>query len=92
VFAFTKVPLEMSGFMINVILPSNDKELLASVHKDLDEKHGIYAVFGCVNTDCDKTIYFTRLSMQVYIELDDVEIFGNLVLKLLHDRECVSKL
>lgn len=78
----------MSGLMINVIVPSNDKAILTSVQKDLDEKYGIYGVFGFVKnsaSNSEEMVYFTRISIQVYLELVDIENFGKLVLKLLHD-------
>merc|ERR1712157_154991 len=87
------VPNEMSGFMINIILPSENKTSIKAMQETLYEQYGIYIVHGAVNiTDnkCDdicnsRTVYITRLSAQVYLALDDFKPLGRLVPQLLLD-------
>lgn len=80
------VPLNMSAFLFNVVLPSSDVDALMYVQQTLDVDYHIYFVFGSVESstgDSTETIWFARLSAQVYLELSDFEKLGDLVLELL---------
>ena len=81
------VPLEMSAFLFNVQLPSSDADAMAAVQSALDHEYHIYFVFGSVvDAASGEPLLFTRLSAQVYLELDDFRRFGELVLQLLADQ------
>ena len=43
------VPATMSGFMINVILPSTNATAIKEMQEELDKKHGIYIVYGSID-------------------------------------------
>lgn len=89
------VPEDMSGFMINVILPSTDPDAVAYMRETLDQKFGIYIVYDMIPSSLSNTgkdILFTRLSAQVYLELSDFTQLGELVPRLLEEyREELQK-
>jgi hercynylcysteine S-oxide lyase len=81
---------DMSGFMINIILPSTDTDAVAYMRQTLDDKYGIYIVYDKIPSSLSSTgkdILFTRLSAQVYLELTDYTQLGELVPQLLAEYE-----
>lgn len=102
---------EMSGFMVNVILPSQNETAILDMQATLNSTFSIYMVAAPANPksymnfvfteekveadddgpieDCAQSIelcdtfYMTRLSAQVYLELEDFLILGDLVPQLL---------
>jgi selenocysteine lyase/cysteine desulfurase len=78
------VPLDMVSFLFSVILPSTDADAIAYVQSTMDSEYLIYFVYDkTVSAKTGETIFFTRLSAQVYLELSDFERFGALLPKLL---------
>mmetsp|Transcript_25600 Transcript_25600/g.56005 ORF Transcript_25600/g.56005 Transcript_25600/m.56005 type:complete len:467 (-) Transcript_25600:1324-2724(-) len=96
------VPATMSGYMINVILPSNNATAIKAMQQELNEKYRIYIVYGSMdivavdkgekckhqkedtNKICaTKTLYSTRLSAQVYLDMDAFRPLAHLVPQLL---------
>ena len=82
------VDTNMCANMINVILPiidSNNHEnninKIKFIQKKLDVDHNIYFVYGTVKKLNDENIVFTRLSAQIYNELNDYKQFAELFLK-----------
>ena len=76
----------MSGFMVNVILPSSDLPAVTYVAESLNSTYNIYLVTGSVpDSRLDQPILFTRLSAQVYLEMDDFTQLGVLVPALLKE-------
>lgn len=74
----------MSGFMINVVLPSKNMTAVASMAGVLSSKHGFYFTYASVNsTTTGEVIIYTRLSAQVYLELSDFVKLAALVSSLL---------
>ena len=60
------MPLAMSGFMFNVILPSKDADAVTAMQSALDKNYNIYLVTAsAVLTLTGETVYYTRLSAQV---------------------------
>jgi len=85
------IPEDLSGYMINVVLPSNDVDAVVYMQSTLDSRYNIYIVVSSVpSTSTDgtvSTIYFTRLSAQVYLEMSDFVTVGELVPQLLAEYE-----
>jgi len=89
------VPEEMSGFMVNVILPSRNETAVTAMQQNLNSSYGIYIVVGAVKVNrkwnesnmevkyFEDTLYVTRLSAQVYLEQDDFRPLAHLVPELL---------
>jgi hypothetical protein len=76
----------MTGFMVNIILPSTDPDAISYMRDTLDTQYNIYIVYDKVPASLSVTgrdIYFTRLSAQVYLELSDLLQLGSLVPELL---------
>lgn len=109
------VPPVMTAFMVNIILPSTDAAAIKVMQEELNEKYGIYIVYGSVevmvsvdnnqgprictdgeqsskrDTACQKRIvYVTRLSAQVYLDMDDFIKLGSLVPELLRKGERIQ--
>jgi len=80
------VPLDMSANMINVILPSNDPLAVEYMQKKLDAQYDIYLLFSSVpSSESSSTLFYIRLSMQIYLELSDFEKIVDLVPHLLQE-------
>lgn len=62
---------DMIGFMINIVLPTNDGDIAAKVQSELDLEYNIYIVIASVRLKNGETVYFTRLSSQIYLEMED---------------------
>jgi hercynylcysteine S-oxide lyase len=80
------VGVDLTGFMVNIILPSTDVEAIAFMRDTLDIEYNIYIVYDVIPADKSDTgeeIYFTRLSAQVYLELQDFMRLATLVPELL---------
>ena len=110
------VPEDMSGYMINVVLPSTDADAVEYMQQQLNSTYNIYLVYSSVTTTITTSasafhpitqtsgkesqqhnasisaavhtaprtsIFFARLSAQVYLELGDFEQLSNLVPQLL---------
>ncbi len=76
--------MDMTAFMINVVLPSNDINAVASMAGQLSSKYGFYFTYSSVNsTSTGEIIIYTRLSTQVYLQLSDFEKLAALVPALL---------
>lgn len=76
----------MSGFMVNVILPSADPAAVSYVTSTLNSTYNIYMVAASVPAATKEGILmFTRLSAQVYLESSDFEQLGLLVPELLKE-------
>ena len=73
----------MSAFLFSIILPSTDAEALAYVQSTLDSQYSMYMVYGSIVTAKNETVFFTRLSSQVYLEVNDFLQLGELVPRLL---------
>lgn len=77
------VPLSMTGFMANVLLPSQSREKLTALRHWLYEKHQLTMVFESVPIRSDisrkelridptaQEIFFIRISAQVYLQMND---------------------
>jgi hercynylcysteine S-oxide lyase len=80
------VGADLTGFMVNIILPSTDVDAIAFMRDALDTQYNIYIVYDVIPSDKSLTgeeIYFTRLSAQVYLELKDFMRLATLVPELL---------
>lgn len=88
------IPNEMTGYMINVILPSTDADAVAYMQDQLDKVYDIYVVYSSVQSagDPGNMIFFTRLSAQVYLELADFEKLSLLVPTLLQEYNSTKQL
>ena len=102
----------MSGFMVNVILPSTNRTAIEDMQAALNSTYNIYLVTGPATSfvpsfnenptpsetlkddceesadsdmDCEPTLFITRISAQVYLELSDFSRLGELVLQLLRE-------
>lgn len=81
------VPEESSGYMVNVILPSTDADAISNMQSILDSTYHMYIVCSSVpnaNSNGD-VIYFTRLSAQVYLQMTDFILLGQLIPQLLSE-------
>jgi hypothetical protein len=82
-----QIPEDMSGFMVNVILPTSHPEAASYVTSTLNSTYNIYMVTGSVVDSrpgrVGTPILFTRLSAQIYLELSDFTQLGKLVPDLL---------
>lgn len=74
----------MTGYMFNVVLPTNNVDKVAAMQAELDKVHNLYMVYGTATSSLTgETIIFTRLSAQVYLELSDFEKLAGLVSTML---------
>jgi len=73
------IPVDMCGFMINVILPTQDPQKVDKIQCLLDSEHNIYTVGGVERREDGTPIYFMRLSATVYLELEDFRKMAILV-------------
>ena len=82
-----QIPEDMSGFMVNVILPTSDPEAVTYLTSTLNSTYNIYMVASSVVDSrpgrVGTSIMFTRLSAQIYLELSDFTQLGKLVPDLL---------
>lgn len=73
--------------MVNVVLPSIDPAAISYVTSTLNSSYNIYMVTGAVGDSRPgsegRSILFTRLSAQVYLELADFTQLAALVPALL---------
>lgn len=77
------VPLELLGFMGNVELPSRDRQAVVYMQKQLQQEHDMFiACDGLVDSSGD-TIFFARLSAQIYLDMTDFDELAALVPRLL---------
>lgn len=66
------VPVEMTAFMANVLLPLQTQEEALLVQTQLMEKYKLSMVFGSVpHHELDKKVYFIRISSQIYLNMED---------------------
>lgn len=73
-------PMEISPMMFNVVLPTNDTQKASAMQNDLLSKHNIYMI--TLQEPVSGLIY-SRLSAQIYLELSDFQLLGQLVLDYL---------
>jgi hypothetical protein len=74
----------MTAYIINVILPSKDPSAIGYMSGKLSSEHNFYFTYSSVvSTLTGETIYYTRLSAQVYLEMGDFEKLAYLVPSLL---------
>ena len=82
----------MSGFMVNIILPSSDPDAVSYMRDTLETDYNTYIVYDRIPADLVREdspfytgndVYFTRLSAQVYLELSDFTQLADLVPELL---------
>ncbi len=72
--------------MINVVLPSSDPDAIAYAQSQLDTVYHIYFVYGSVkNVQSSETIFFTRLSAQVYVQMSDFMELSHLLPKIISE-------
>lgn len=64
-------PNDMIGYMANVFLPTQSKEETEALRDALDTKHNVYIPVGKVKMHTGEERYYTRLSAQVYLTMDD---------------------
>lgn len=64
-------PDEMIGYMSNIFLPTQTKEETVALQEILDKEHNVYIVTGKVKMHSGEERFFTRLSAQVYLTMDD---------------------
>lgn len=78
------VPDRMEEFMINIELPAGIDSIDAgkALMEDLETQHGIYMI---ALYDGPSGRFYTRLSAQVYLELEDFQRLGMLVLDFIED-------
>ena len=82
------VDVNMCANMVNVILPiidnsnhENNMNKIKLIQQKLDIEHNIYFVYSSVKKLNGESIIFTRLSAQIYNELNDYKQFAELFLK-----------
>lgn len=71
-------PDSLEDYMINIGLPISDMEVGVAMKEYLLEHHNIYML---VLHDESSQMYYTRLSAQVYLEMSDFVLLGDLVLQ-----------
>lgn len=87
-FWFVQCPDDMVGFMANVVLPSSNEEAIKYAQVAADKEHNVYFVYSKFqNKDAQETVYFVRISAQVYVSFDNFCTLAALVPKLLRDFE-----
>lgn len=72
------IPIDMCIFMANVILPKiESQEEAVTLQNRLFDENNVSMVFGSVpHRDGNRQIFFIRVSVQVYIEMNDFEIIA----------------
>jgi selenocysteine lyase/cysteine desulfurase len=81
-----KAPEESVGFMSNVVLPCRDEQSTKHLQEALDRRHKVYIVTGRVAGSMSahgSDVFFTRLSAQVYLQMEDFEKLADLVPRIL---------
>jgi len=74
----------MIGAMVNVRIPSTDAAFLEGLPKLILGKYNTYAnIFPLKNSQ----LWYVRVSAQIYTELSDFQMLGNVILSLLKERE-----
>jgi selenocysteine lyase/cysteine desulfurase len=68
------VPDSMEEFMVNIALPISDKAVANDLKEHLLREHNMYIVILFY-----EDILFTRLSSQIYLEMSDFVLLGELV-------------
>lgn len=76
-------PDSMTGFMINVRLPTNDPKVANSLASSLIHSYDTYMIVIADDSSGEQTILYTRLSAQIYLEREDFITLGQRVLDLL---------
>eukprot|EP00668_Euglena_longa_P016643 GGOE01020931.1.p1 GENE.GGOE01020931.1~~GGOE01020931.1.p1 ORF type:complete len:426 (+),score=95.97 GGOE01020931.1:48-1325(+) len=74
---------ELCAAMANVVLPSDDPAAVEAMQLALDRDHNVYIVCDSVPGPAGRRIFFTRLSAQVYVELEDFRRVAFLVAQFL---------
>lgn len=78
------VPEKMTAFMSNVILPIQTNEGCALLQKKLFDENRISLIYGNVlSSDDDTRIYYTRISVQVYIDMNDFILLASNVKRII---------
>jgi len=77
------VPEDMTGTMSNVGLPTNDGNAVSYLQSILKSKYNMNLRVGSVVDINQNTIWYTRLSGQIYLEFSDFIKLANLVPKIL---------
>ena len=67
------VPESMTAFMSNVILPieAQTREVCSIIQKRLMEDNKISMIYGEVTSSNNTKIFYTRISTQVYLDMND---------------------
>ena len=74
----------MTGFMVNVVLPTRDEAETAALQSALDKEYNMYFVYGSVKrSSTGELLHFTRLSAQIYLQLSDFELLAQRVTETL---------
>jgi len=73
---------ELCGFMVNVGLPVATAAAMETLQRTLDVDHNVYIVCSEVRDTSGRSMFFTRLSAQVYLDLNDFRMLAELVLEL----------
>ena len=77
------VPASMTAFMSNVILPIQNNEHCSILQKRLFDENKISMVYGQVLSQEGTQIYYTRISAQVYLSLNDFILLASNVKRIL---------
>ena len=97
------VPLSMSGSMANVILPSSNADAIAFMQQEMLDRFNTYMVYSSVpdsrstssasagSSGSATSIYFLRLSAQVYLSFADFKSIATRVPMLIDEYEASSQ-
>jgi len=77
------VPKDMTGTMSNVGLPTNDGNAVSYLYSVLKSKYNMNIRFGSVVDINQTTIWYIRLSGQIYLEYNDFVKLAHLVPKII---------
>jgi isopenicillin-N epimerase len=76
------VPASMTAFMSNVILPVQNNEHCSILQKRLFDENKISMIYGHVVAPDDTKIYYTRISAQCYLSLNDFILLASNVKRI----------
>ena len=76
------VPASMTAFMSNVILPVQNHEHCSILQKRLFDENKISMIYGHVLSPDDTKIYYTRISAQCYLSLNDFILLASNVKRI----------
>lgn len=78
------VPMSMTGTMSNVILPSSNGDAINYMVSTLLSDYNTFLVAASVVDSQGNIIYYSRLSAQVYLEMEDIKWLAVMVPRLIN--------